>query len=119
MFEKEVSFGSAILKKEGGMGLVLYDELFHSTNPPDATKTSTLFCKGLWKKENCLSIVSTHVYSLAREAPESVKKLCVAAWRRPNGRFQFSYGIRRGICEVSSVDLLLKQFGLADPASFS
>ena len=111
MFEREVAFGSAILRKEGGLGLILYDELFHSTNPPDATRTSQLFCEKLWKKENCLSIVSTHVYSLAREAPDSVKKLCVAAWRSAKG-VKFSYKIQRGVCEVSSVDLLLKQFGM-------
>jgi hypothetical protein len=112
MFEREVAFGSAVAAKEGGRGLVVYDELFHSTNPPDAQRTSELFCDRLWKKENCLSIVSTHVYSLAREAPESVKKVCVGAWKTPAGKFLFSYKLQRGICEVSSVDLLLKQFGL-------
>jgi hypothetical protein len=112
MFEREVAFGSSVLKKEGGLGLVLYDELFHSTNPPDAKRTSELFCDRLWKKDNCLSIVSTHVYSLARSAPsDTVQQLCVAAWER-GGKFKFSYKIQKGICEVSSVDLLLKQFGL-------
>jgi len=116
MFEREVAFGSAVLAKEGGLGLVLYDELFHSTNPPDAKRTSELFCDRLWKKENCLSIVSTHVYSLARSAPPArVDKLCVAAWDRGTSggaRFKFSYKVQKGVCEVSSVDLLLKQYGL-------
>jgi hypothetical protein len=112
MFEREVAFGSAVAMKEGGRGLVLYDELFHSTNPPDAQRTSELFCDRLWNKHNCLSIVSTHVYSLARSAPESVKKVCVGAWRMPNRKYLFSYKLHKGVCEVSSVDLLLKQFGL-------
>ena len=113
MFEREVAFGSAVLAKEGGRGLVLYDELFHSTNPPDAKRTSELFCNSLWKKDNCLSIVSTHVYSLARSAPpEAVDQMCVAAWRSEHGKLLFSYKIQKGVCEVSSVDLLLKQFGL-------
>jgi hypothetical protein len=113
MFEREVAFGSAVLAKEGGRGLVLYDELFHSTNPPDAKRTSELFCNSLWKKENCLSIVSTHVYSLARDAPaEAVDQMCVAAWKGEEGKLMFSYKIQKGVCEVSSVDLLLKQFGL-------
>ena len=119
MFEREVAFGSAVAKKEGGCGLVLYDELFHSTNPPDAQRTSELFCDRLWKKSNCLSIVSTHVYSLARSAPESVKKVCVGAWRMPNGKYIFSYKLHKGVCEVSSVDLLLKQFGLLNSAGSS
>lgn len=113
MFEREVAFGSAVLAKEGGRGLVLYDELFHSTNPPDAKRTSELFCNSLWKKDNCLSIVSTHVYSLARSAPlEAVDQMCVAAWKSDEGKLMFSYKIQKGVCEVSSVDLLLKQFGL-------
>jgi len=113
MFEREVAFGSAVLGKEGGRGLVLYDELFHSTNPPDAKRTSELFCERLWKKSNCLSIVSTHVYSLARAAPASaVDQMCVAAWDKGGGKFKFSYKVQKGVCEVSSVDLLLKQFGL-------
>lgn len=113
MFEREVAFGSAVAAKEGGRGLVLYDELFHSTNPPDAQRTSELFCDRLWAKKNCVSIVSTHVYSLARSAPEDrVKRLCVASWRGAGGEFKFSYKVANGVCEVSSVDLLLKQFGL-------
>ena len=111
MFEREVAFGSAVLRKQGGVGLVLYDELFHSTNPPDATRTSELFCGKLWKKTNCLSIVSTHVYSLAREAPSNIQKLCMGAWKR-GGKHIFSYTVQKGVCEVSSVDLLLKQFQL-------
>lgn len=113
MFEREVAFGSAVLQKQGGRGLVLYDELFHSTNPPDAKRTSEIFCDSLWNKTNCLSIISTHVYTLAHSAPpEKVKQLCVAAWKAPTGRYTFSYKVQQGICEVSSVDLLLQQFGL-------
>ena len=111
MFEREVAFGSAILKKKGGLGLVLYDELFHSTNPPDAKRTSELFCNRLWKKKNCLTLVSTHVYSLAREAPAAIQRLCMGTWRHGD-KYTFSYTVQKGICEVSSVDLLLKQFHL-------
>jgi DNA mismatch repair ATPase MutS len=111
MFEREVSFAASIVGKEKGSGLVLYDELFHSTNPPDAIRTSELFCDAFWKKTNCLSVVSTHVYALARAAPRGVKKLCVAAWNKESN-VKFSYTVQRGVCEVSSVDLLLKQHGL-------
>jgi hypothetical protein len=114
MFEREVSFSSSIVNKTDGRGLVLYDEIFHSTNPPDAIRASDIFCKNLWKKKNCISFVSTHVYSLARSAPlELVKPLCLAAWNK-NGKFDFSYTVQRGVCEVSSVDLVLKQYKLLD-----
>jgi len=123
MFEREVAFASGVLRKAGVVGgkgvaeagLVLYDELFHSTNPPDATRTSETFCAHLWQK-NCLSILSTHVYSLARNAPPNVQKLCVAAWKKKD-KYKFSYTIQNGICEVSSVDLLLKQYGLLTESS--
>ena len=115
MFEREVCFAQAILTPRPGLGLCLYDELFHSTNPPDAARTSEVFCDALWKRDDCLSLVSTHVYALARSAPESVKRVCVAAWKGEGvgaGAYTFSYTLQRGICEVSSVDLLLQQHGL-------
>lgn len=113
MFEREVAFASGVLQKtnEKEHGLVLYDELFHSTNPPDAKRTSELFCESLWHSKNCVSLVSTHIYSLAHAAPPSVKKLCLASWKR-GSKYKFSYTAQKGICEVSSVDLLLKQFHL-------
>ena len=118
MFEREVGFAQAILTPRPGPGLCLYDELFHSTNPPDAARTSEAFCSRLWTRTDCLSLVSTHVYALARDAPASVKKVCVAAWNRGE-RYTFSYTLQRGICEVSSVDLLLRQHGLLSPAATS
>ena len=52
------------------------------------------------------------MYSLARSAPiELVKPICVAAWVSNDG-FKFSYTVQKGVCEVSSVDLVLKQYGL-------
>lgn len=117
MFEREVAFASGVLQKTSsptacaGKGLVLYDELFHSTNPPDAKRTSELFCNKLWKTNTCVSLVSTHIYTLAHNAPPSVKRLCLASWKRGN-KYKFSYTLQKGVCEVSSVDLLLKQFGL-------
>ncbi len=115
MFEREVQFATGVLQKskeQKGFGLVLYDELFHSTNPPDATRTSQLFCSKLWNSTNCVTLVSTHIYSLAREAPQNVKQVCLAAWKTPAGKYRFCYKAQKGICEVSSVDLMLKQYGL-------
>lgn len=112
LFEREVAFAAGVLQKNKGTGLVLYDELFHSTNPPDAIRTSNLFCSSLWQKKNCISLISTHVYSLARSAsPESVKQYCIASWKKDD-KYIFSYKVQKGICEVSSVDYYLKQFGL-------
>ncbi len=117
MFEREVQFASGVLEKTQGFGLVLYDELFHSTNPPDATRSSQIFCEKLWQKTNCISLLSTHIYCLAEEAPSNlVKPLCLASWIH-NGKYRFSYKVQKGICKVSSVDLLLRQFHLLDTES--
>lgn len=113
MFEREVRFASGVVQKQDGLGLVLYDELFHSTNPPDAKRASELFCDRLWKKDNAISILSTHVYSLAEGCPkERVKAMCMATWKSAEGDYTFSYSLQRGICKVSSVDLLLKTYRL-------
>lgn len=112
MFEREVSFASSVLQKRTGSGFVVYDELFHSTNPPDAIRTSEVFCSSFWKKTNCISILSTHVYSLAKSAPpETVKRLCVEAKMEDKG-LVMSYKLKQGICELSSVDSLLHQYSL-------
>jgi hypothetical protein len=111
MFEREVSFASSVLQKKDGFGFVVYDELFHSTNPPDAIRTSELFCESFWKKENCISMISTHVYSLAKSAPSTVKQLCVEAHVKEK-KLVLTYKLKGGICELSSVDSLLKQYAL-------
>jgi DNA mismatch repair ATPase MutS len=111
MFEREVEFATQVLQKEKGCGLVLYDELFHSTNPPDAERASHLFCEKLWNKTNCISLLSTHVYGLAKEAPEKIQKVCLASWKDKENQYLFSYTVQKGICRVSSVDLLLEQYG--------
>ena len=116
MFEREVEFAVEILKRARQnprqTGLVLFDELFHSTNPPDGTRTASLFLQQVWKQSNLISIISTHVFSLAKGAPEIVRKLCVPAEINEMGNLVFSYSLRDGICEVSSVDCILKEKGL-------
>lgn len=115
MFEREVEFAVAILERAKRTphetGLILFDELFHSTNPPDGTRTAKLFLEKLWKQPNLFSIISTHVFELAREAPESVSRLCVPAYFKDN-ELQFTYTLKKGVCDISSVDCILKEKGL-------
>jgi hypothetical protein len=115
MFETEVWFAANLLKRtvpSGSPGLVLYDELFHSTNPPDGIKTAERFLNRLWKTDSILSIVSTHVFSLVENAPESVKRLCCLASLKPNGDIDYKFNIQAGICTVSSVKSIWKRFNL-------
>lgn len=110
-FEAEVFFASGILKREDGIGLVLYDELFHSTNPPDGIRTAELFLKSLWNKPSVVSIVSTHVFDLVDSAPEVVKKICCNAVE-VGDRIAFSYEVVPGVSKMSSVTEIWNRFGL-------
>jgi hypothetical protein len=112
MFESEVRFAASLLRRKAGPGLVLFDELFHSTNPPDGIRTATCFLENIWKKPHIASVVSTHVFELVEKAPQSIQKLCVPGEKHENGNFTFTYKLQKGICRVSSVDRIWKQEGL-------
>jgi hypothetical protein len=115
LFEREVSFAAAILKRSQTApqetGLILFDELFHSTNPPDGARTATVFLEQIWKTKNTVSFISTHVFELAKQCPPTVLQLCVPATVSETG-LQFSYTLKPGVCTVSSVDEILKEKGL-------
>ena len=111
MFEAEVRFAAGLLKARQGNTLVLYDELFHSTNPPDCVRTARIFLNRLWSMETVASFVSTHVFELVEEAPPQIQRLCVkASWAEK--RLRFSYKLDEGVCKVSSVYTILKREGL-------
>jgi DNA mismatch repair ATPase MutS len=112
MFESEVDFAKTILQKTSGVGLVVFDELFHSTNPPDGERTASIFLQKLWTKTNVVSLVSTHVFSLVDRSEPSVQRLCVPAFRDLSGELQFTYTLGPGICKESSVDMILRERGL-------
>lgn len=115
MFETEVRFAAAALNQGDG-GLVLFDELFHSTNAPDGARTATLFLEQLWASTRSMSIVSTHIFPLIEAAPKSVKAICCQATDRPDG-VEFSFRVEPGICRVSSVKGVWERFGLSRPAT--
>lgn len=117
LFETEVDFATRILRRSRYLnhcGLVLFDELFHSTNPPDGARTASVFLNKLWKRENVASLISTHVFELAENAPAHVNRLCVPATQE-NGQIRFTYQLESGICKVSSVDEILREKGLLPP----
>jgi len=116
LFEREVEFAVAILQRAKQAptqnGLVLFDELFHSTNPPDGTRTAKIFLEQMWRQSNLYSMISTHVFSLVKEAPPEIHRYCVPAILKDNGDLHFTYTLQKGICEVSSVDMILETKGL-------
>lgn len=112
MFEKEIVFATKTLNlaSSGRPGLVLYDECFHSTNPPDGEKTARLFLETLWRQKRVASLISTHIFSLVENAPPMIQRLCVPAEESING-IVYSFELAPGICKVSSVEEIHKKFG--------
>jgi hypothetical protein len=119
MFEREVQFAAEALQRQRAnptkRGLLLFDELFHSTNPPDGERTARAFLSQVWEQSTLSSIISTHVFSLAESSADQIQKLCVPAESLPDGKLRFSYTLQPGICKVSSVDLVLQRCGFFPP----
>jgi hypothetical protein len=114
LFEMEVRMAATMLKTTKSTekhSLVLIDELFHSTNPPDAEISAKLFLQQLWGLTNVKSMISTHIFSLC-EMPQKPQMICVPAEEGADGQIQYSYKLAPGICRVSSVREVLKEHGL-------
>jgi len=110
-FEREIEFTASTLRCKQPI-LVFIDELYHSTNPPDALRSCEIYCAQLWKKSNAISVISTHLFEFVDHADEKIQRLCCPAVIDDNGEIQFLYLLEKGICKVSSVDMLLKSNGL-------
>jgi hypothetical protein len=110
-FEREIEFTAQTLQQTKPI-LVFIDELYHSTNPPDALRSCRIYCEQLWKKENSISVISTHLFEWVEEASDTIQRLCCSASLDEKGDIRFDYTLTNGICKVSSVDELLKRNGL-------
>lgn len=114
-FEREIEFTAHTLMHKEPI-LVLIDELYHSTNPPDALRSCQIYCKQLWEKQNVISVISTHLFELVEKADPNIQRICCPANVDKHGRVEFLYHLIRGVCKVSSVDTLLEKNGLMRPA---
>jgi len=118
-FEREIEFTAATLHPPPGHSLVLLDELYHSTNPPDAALACVHYTSQLWKAEQTLSVISTHLFDFVEQAPTSVQRLCCPATVREDQSIAYTYQLKEGVCRVSSVNELLVENGLLGCASSS
>jgi len=111
-FEREIEFTAQTLKANPAQRhLVLLDELYHSTNPPDAEKACRIYTERLWQQQNTMSIVSTHLFDFVEQAPSTIQRLCCPA-TVDGSTIKYSYRLTGGICKVSSVQELLVENGL-------
>lgn len=108
-FEREIEFTAQTLRYSGPI-LVFLDELFHSTNPPDAQTSCIHYTNRLWNSPTTISVISTHLFDWVRQSPEMVQRVCCPAMEK-NGEIEFTYELHTGICTVSSVGMLLHQNG--------
>jgi len=110
LFEKEIIFARDVLYHNNPKlkGFVVFDEIFHSTNPPDGIKTSQRFLNKLWSFNHMCSIISTHVFDIIEESPEEIKKICVKAEKKGETLI-YDYSISEGICKESSVEKIWKK----------
>lgn len=119
LFEMEVRNASRMIHSVKSVqlpALILIDELFHSTNPPDAETSAKVFLNQLWKLEHAKSIISTHIFSLCESPPRGIYTLCCPAFENKDGSIDYTYMIQDGVCCVSSVNEVLREAGLY-PAS--
>ena len=110
LFEREVRVAGEVLQRvrtAKSRGWVIIDELFHTTNPPDAATASQIFLRQLWESQTVTSIVSTHLFTHAEHAPLNVQRLCVESELLDTGKINYSYKVAQGINTMSSVNELL------------
>jgi len=110
-FEREIEFTAHTLTYHLPI-LIFIDELYHSTNPPDALRSCEIYCQQLWNQSNSISVISTHLFELVEKAPSTIQRICCQATTDTNGNIQFLYNLTNGICKVSSVDTLLRSNNL-------
>jgi hypothetical protein len=111
-FEREIEFTATTLTAHGPI-LVLLDELYHSTNPPDALHSCLEYSKRLWSQNQAMSVISTHLFEWVEGADPEIQRICCPAYYRDK-RLEFTYELHEGICKVSSVSMLLQKNGLCD-----
>jgi hypothetical protein len=115
LFEMEVRNASRMIRNiraSSRKSLILIDELFHSTNPPDAEISARIFLDQLWILPKVKSIISTHIFTLCENPPANIKTLCCPATIDVNKVITYSYTLREGVCSVSSVNEVLRESGL-------
>lgn len=117
LFEMEVRMAATMLRyleqNPQQHALVCIDELFHSTNPPDAEISARIFLERLWRLPRVKSIISTHIFSLCEDATNNkIQMLCCPATSTPTGEITYSYTLAPGVCRVSSVKEVLRENGM-------
>ena len=98
---------------DGKKWLVLIDELFKGTNQQDAIKCSITVIEGLRKMQNCLFVLSTHLYEIG-DALKQHSNILFKYFETSivNDQLIFSYQMKDGISNDRIGYLILKREGV-------
>jgi hypothetical protein len=110
-FESEIEFAKVVLAIKELPMFVMMDEIFHSTNAGDGLAASRVFMKQLYEKTGVISIISTHYKELA-ESFSMATPLYMDATLADDGNLIYTYTVRPGVSDKSSVMEILKERGL-------
>jgi len=113
LFEAEIDFARGIrdLQHDGPLFLMM-DEIFHGTNAHEGTEAATVFLDWLYAQSvsRVFSVISTHYLDLPRRYVDT-QRLCMEAYPTNDG-LRYTYKLKEGINEYSSVREILKERGL-------
>jgi hypothetical protein len=123
LFEAEIEFAKGVkeLVRPGGpVTFLMMDEIFHGTNAHDGVEASQVFLDDLYGGAGAplFSVVSTHYMGLpTRYGPtgsKQVQTLCMDAATDPvdPDRLIYTYRLKEGINQLSSVREILRERGL-------
>jgi hypothetical protein len=115
-FEAEIVFAKAVLDRDERPLFVMMDEIFHSTNAVDGIRASSVFMNSLYAKQDTMSLISTHYRELATKFDSQCAAYKMVASDGPTG-LVYSYKIDDGVSDKSSVDELLRSYGLLEPGA--
>ena len=97
---------------------LMMDEIFHSTNAVDGIRASSVFMNSLYAKQDTMSLISTHYRELATKFGSQCTAYKMVASDGPSGLI-YSYKIDAGVSDKSSVDELLRSYGLLEPGAWA
>jgi hypothetical protein len=112
LFESEIEFAKSILHSKEDHTFVIMDEIFHSTNANDGFEASKIFLDQLYEKPHILSLISTHYHKLTEEFKHKIKPIQAYSTLDESKNVCYTYEIKDGISEISSVLEILKEHGL-------
>jgi hypothetical protein len=123
LFEAEIEFAKGVkeLVRPGGpVTFLMMDEIFHGTNAHDGVEASQVFLDDLYEvdRASLFSVVSTHYMGLPARYGSTgtgvAQTLCMDAATDPADpdRIIYTYRLKEGINELSSVREILRERGL-------